>query len=187
MHAHPVLPKLPVPPPHLLLDVGGEVGSVQLQRLHQPGVSGQQLQDGGEGAVVGTEPVADLAEAGLLRVGTAGSGGARHSPAAACRATEGFELPQAASKPAGLRPASSWQGWATSTHRLEGAAVALLQRRLRDAQVLPHQQQLFLLAQLESVTLRPKGTGSGWPEDPAAPRQPIPGVWDPTRRTEGTG
>jgi len=37
---------------------------------------------------------------------------------------------------------------------VEAAAVALLQRRLGDAQVLPHQQQLFLLAQLEGVALR---------------------------------
>lgn len=65
--------------PHLLLDVGGEVGSIQLQRLHQAGMPGQQLQDGSKGATVGTEPITDLAEAGLLRVGTAWS--AWHSQA----------------------------------------------------------------------------------------------------------
>lgn len=69
-------PPCPPPfPPHLLLDVGREVGSIQLQGLHQPGVPGQQFPDGGEGAVVDAEPVADLAEAGLLRVGTAWSAG----------------------------------------------------------------------------------------------------------------
>lgn len=53
---------------------------------------------------------------------------------------------------------SSWQGWAARTHCLEGSPVALLQRRLGDVQVLPHQQQLVLLAQLEGVTLWTKGT-----------------------------
>lgn len=77
----PISPGMPAPrvltssPPHLLLDVGGEVGSVQLQGLHQAGVPGQQLQDGGEGAMVGAEAVVDLAEAGLLRAGTAWSAG----------------------------------------------------------------------------------------------------------------
>lgn len=76
-------------------------------------------------------------------------------------------------------------GW--GTHRLEGAPVALLQRRLRDAQVLPHQLQLFLLAQLERVTLRTEGRGSGQLKDPAAPRHPVLGVWDPQQGGKGWG
>lgn len=52
-------------------------------------------------------------------------------------------------------------GGAACTHCLEGALVTLLQRHVCDVQVLPHQQQLVLLAQLEGVTLQIKGTGSG--------------------------
>jgi len=74
----PVPAPEPPEPPHLLLDVAGEVGGVQLQGLHQVGVPGQQLPDRGEGAVVGVEPVAELAEAGLLRAGTARSAGHGH-------------------------------------------------------------------------------------------------------------
>lgn len=86
---------------------------------------------------------------------------------------------------------SSWQGWAARTHRLEGAPVTLLQQHLPDVQVLPHQQQLLLVAQLEGVTLQAKGTGSGHQRTPTppAPRDIPPlhsgTLCSPARRREG--
>lgn len=88
----PHLPASPrAAPAHLLLDVGGEVGGVQLQRLQQRRVFGQQLQDGSQRALVRVQPGADLAEARLLR-GERRGGGLVLGP------------------PAGLRPGSSCHG-----------------------------------------------------------------------------
>lgn len=65
--------------------------------------------------------------------------------------------------------------------------MALLQRRLCDAQVLPHQQQLFLLAQLESVALRPRGTGSGRPQNPDTPSLGYRTPPEPSQKDGGDG